>query len=256
MVRYTLTLILYFFFHSSFAIQECDNSPGIFGFLSLFGDDDNYESNESHVYSWDTVRTEDFELRVGANFLVPTGIEGMRPGGVELGFYQAVPNRSGLYLGGSVAFYNHGFQSYDTLFEDYDHINTSHNIYGISFHMKQRVIDTNWFKAYFGLQTGLLFFHSFSKAVDLSYPCEDRELGTTLHSQFNVKPTIGPTMDLQFPVSSIYDRISIHIGYKLTGSANFVKKGDVEIAPNRINFLESKKQLGLLNFQIGYSHFF
>ena len=171
MLRFTQSLILLFVCSFSFAgaIQECDNDNGpiLFELLSIFASDDDDDSYEPTVYPSDTVRTENFEVRMGANFLVPAGIDGMNPGGIEMALYQAIPTRPSLYIGGSFSYYNYGFNSYDTLFGEYNHINTAHNIYGVNFHMKQRIINHNSFKAYVGLQTGMLFFHTFSKAVDL-----------------------------------------------------------------------------------------
>lgn len=255
MLRLTQSLILFFVCSFSFAIQECDDDPLLFELLSLLTKDDDNESNEYRVYPRDTVRTEDSEFRIGANVLLPTTVEGMRPGGVEMAFYKAMSDKFRLYIGSSFSYYNYGFDSYDTLFGDYNHINTLHNIYSLNLHIKQRIINKYWLKAYLGLQSGLLFLHTFSKAVDLSCDCE-REPDKTLQTKFNSRPNFGPTVDLQIPVNSIYDRISIHVGYQMTGLSRYVKKGDVDIRPNEIRFHESQNRLNLLNFQIGYSHFF
>lgn len=262
MVRYTLTLMVFFVFSSSLVAQKCkdrsrsSDSPGILDaiFSSFFDNDDN-QSSKIRKRASDVPRTEDLELRVGANFLIPTRIEGLLGAGIEVAAYKAIKRRPGLYMGGSIFLYSHGFQQYDTLFRGYDRINTSNTIYGLSAHMKQRVIDRPWVKGYFGLQTGMLIFHSYSRAVDLSCDC-DKKPSKILQSQRNVRPSIGPTLDLQFPVGSKYDRFSIHVGYLFAGKTSFVKRNDVEIAPNQINFRETNKQLGLINIQIGYSMFF
>ena len=253
MLRYLLLSIPLFLMYPVCAIQTCDDSPGLLSLL-FSGDDDEYDYEPT--YGRDTVRTENFEVKYGVNFLVPNGIDDLRPAGMELAFYQALPNHPRVYLGGSFSIFNHGAQSYDTLFGDYDEISTFNNIYGISFLMKHQVIDTKVFKAFLGFRTGLFFFHSYSKAFDTTEPCEDQELGKTLHSMMSIRPNVGPTLDLQIPIKSTYDRISFHIGYRMSGRTPYVLKENVDIQPHRIDYLKSVNNLNMLSFQIGFSHFF
>lgn len=236
-----------------YSFQSCDDSPGLLSML-LSNDDEGYDV--PLFFNRDTTRTENFEIKFGVNVLLPNGIKDVRPVGVELAFYQSLVNHPKVYVGGAFSLFNYGFQSHDTLFSDYDEINTFNNIYGMSFLLKHRVVDTRYFKAFVGFRTGLFLFHTYSKAVDTTEPCEEQELGKTLHSITNLRPSGGPTLDVQVPLKSIFDRINVHIGYRMTGRTTYIRKQNVDIQPSRINYTKSVNNLNMLSFQIGFSHFF
>ena len=265
MKRFIIFFLLGISFSAVVAKQECDSNSsntieGIFDFLSILGsgNDDSEDRAQPARHKLnlpDVPREENFEVRYGASFMSPKRLE-MNAEGLELGLYSAASQNSNLYVGASFSYHNYGVQSYDTLFGEYDKITTSNNIYGIGLLAKQRIINTDVFKMYVGLETGLLFFHSFSSARDIPKPCECKEPNMLLEGWNNTRFKLGPTVDLSIPFASNFDRFNLHIGYQMMGVSDFVNEGDVEISPNRINFLPSKQALNWLNVQIGFSHFF
>lgn len=261
MKHYLFILFLGISISTVFAKQECktkssSNSEGLLDFLSLFRSNDEDKPETVQVRIPDSLRTEIHEFSVGVSLLIPNGTSDLSAGGLEVGMYKELNKVSGFYLGGSAYALRYGSGSYDTLMGVYDYISTYHNIYGISFNAKQRIVNTNGFKAYLGLETGLSLFQTNVWAKDLPQPCECEKPRRLLGEWGRVSPRFGPTLDLSVPTGSIYDRISFSVGYQMMGITDLIRKGDVDFSPNKIDFNPTRERLNMLNIQVGFSHFF
>ncbi|MEO9803382.1 MAG: hypothetical protein ABJF04_09055 [Reichenbachiella sp.] len=253
---FPLLFVLLSFNEYSLLAQSCDNDSGIIDLLFSIVDDINLEEEGQEGPSEPMIRTEDTEFKYGVSFMFPKREIDFRSIGLDLAIYQRISGSENTYIGAGFSVHNYGTNTYDTLLNDYDRIETNHTVYGANFLAKYKVADFKFIQAYIGMHAGLLFFATKSHAIDDLDPCEGGEESRKLHGHTTISGNVGATLGLQIPLKSYFDKISIDIGYQIPGLTTYVRNDDVDISPHRIDYNYSIDNLNMLTFQIGLSHYF